>query len=114
MNFSTSDGLTIAQKESEDAAAKFYMNINSKQMAFHEIDDDGKDNEVVIIANNKADIKNLTVGADDKGDADFNCPISVNNQINIINTSTSQTVCPGFSFQVEIDGSLSLIKMEVN
>ena len=66
-------------------------------------------NEVVHIGNRSATIKNLVT----EESADFNCEIEVDRQIDIINTYDTKTNYPGFSFQIESNGSLSLVVKEV-
>ena len=49
-----------------------------------------------------------------KESVDFNCPMEVDRQIDIINTdSKTQKDFPGFTFEIESDGSLSLVVKEV-
>lgn len=83
----------------------FYVNIDSKQMGFY-VNNDLK----VHVGVDSTSIKNLTV----ERSADFNCEVTLDNKINIVNTNTStNTSFPGFVWQIEDDGGFSLVKMEV-
>lgn len=112
MDFHPTNGLTISQKDS-NGDNPFSVNITSKEMGFYEYED-----KVVYISNNAANITNITVeksatfNCDEA--ADFNCAISVDNQIDMINTHETEEAYPGFSLQIEPDGSLSIVKLEVN
>lgn len=83
----------------------FYVNINDAQMGFY-VNNDLK----VYVGRESTSIKNLTVGES----ADFNCEITLDNKINVVNTNTSTNIsCPGFVWQIENDGGFSLVKKEV-
>lgn len=112
-DFNPQTGLKIGQSNQ-----KFYVNISSTRMSFCEdpniIVEDETDpyidkNEVVYIGNRSATIKNLIA----EESADFNCEVEVDRQIDIVNTYQTKTSYPGFSLQVEPDGSLSLVVKEV-
>jgi hypothetical protein len=102
--FSKDRGLIIGQSDQ-----KFYVNITSTEMGFYDnTDPSAKDKKVVSISNQSAAIRNLTVEAG----TSFNCnaQANFNNQINMHNPySSSDTNKVGFKWQIETDGSLSLV-----
>lgn len=98
MTFSPKNGLKIGQNDE-----KFFVNIDSQEMGFYEVDDNKNENKVVYIRGNAANITNLTV----EKAADFNCGISVDNEINMYQSGTSV----GFTWKIESDGSFSLIRI---
>ena len=110
--FSIEDGLRIGQTDN-----KFYVNINARRMGFYydgdiekeEVNTELGDNEVVYIGTNSARIRNLVV----EGSADFNSEITVDSQISIVNIHGTETTNAGFNFRIEPNGSLSLVRVEV-
>ena len=98
---------------------KFYVNLKPTRMSFcenaqitaEEIEEDIDPNEVVYISNRSATIRNLIA----EESADFNCSVAVDNKVEINNTyEASKTNNPGFAWQIEANGSISLAKLEVN
>ena len=81
-------GLTIGQKDNA-----FYTNINSTEMGFYD-NSKGQNQKVVVISNNSAKIKNLTV----EESANFNCNATFNSEVNFF----------GFVWKKESNGSFSL------
>jgi hypothetical protein len=97
MNFDSKTGLKIGQTDD-----KFYVNISSTRMSFCSTDEnaviteeDIDPNEVVYISGHSAHITNLNV----ETNANFNCTSTFNNDI----------IMGGFKFQLEANGSLSLV-----
>lgn len=119
-HFNPDTGLKIGQKDE-----RFYVNIKSTRMSFVDnstddnndmIDEPINDNEVVYISQRSATIRNAII----EESADFNCPISVDSQIDIYSTNDSNGQLAfllyggtsGFGFQLESDGSFSLVFKE--
>lgn len=96
--FDKNTGLKIGQTDN-----KFYVNIDSKKMGFHSIDDKNNDVEVVHIGNNSATIQNATFEGDN--DTIFNNNAKFKQEINIC----KQNDASGFTWKVEENGSLSLV-----
>ena len=96
--FNKETGLKIGQTDN-----KFYVNIDSKKMGFHSIDDKGNDVEVVHIGNNSATIQNATF--EGSNGTTFNNNTTFKQQINIYKPNTTT----GFTWKVEANGSLSLV-----
>lgn len=114
MTFDPSSGLKISQKD-ENNQDKFYVNVSSTRMSFCSLTDEKIEEtppagEVVHISGQSASITNLEV----EQSMDCNCPIDVNNSINIINAYPNASTYPGFVFQIEEDGGFSLVKRVVN
>ena len=87
--FDKDAGVTIGQSDQ-----KFYVNINSKEMGLYD-NSAGKHQKVVYISNSAANIDNVVV----EGSAKFDCDATFNQQVNF----------GKFAWQVESDGSLSLV-----
>ena len=110
--FSEDTGLKISQKT--NYGEKFYININSQRMSLcvdesviipenEEVIIEPDKNEVVHISGQSATIRNLQV----EDGAYINGETSVTNRIHIVNPEKSNV---GFTWQLEKNGSLSLIK----
>lgn len=98
--FNKTTGLKIGQTDN-----KFYVNIDSKKMGFHSVDDKNNDVEVVHIGNNSATIQNTTF--EGNNGTHFNNNATFNQQVNFYNTNSQS----GFTWRVESNGSLSLVIM---
>lgn len=117
MDFTQETGLRIGEK-----GQRFYVNVDATRMSFcedtgvgvpdEEIARESDPNEVVHIGNKSATIRNIIV----EDSADINCAASIDTKINIVNTyNNTKEKYPGFTWQVEADGSFSLVHMgEVN
>lgn len=104
--FDDTEGLKIGQNNQ-----KFYVNITSQKMGFHDVSD-GNDNEVVYISNKSAYITKAEFEGETQfnghatfdQDATFNQSATFKQQMTIKSASKST----GFVWQVESNGSLSL------
>ena len=110
--FNEDTGLKISQKT--NYGEKFYININSQRMSFcvdesviipedEEVALEYDPNEVVHISGQSATIRNLKV----ENGAYINGETTSANRIHIVNPDKSNI---GFTWQLEENGSLSLIK----
>jgi hypothetical protein len=98
--FDPTNGLRIGRIDQS-----FHVNLDSTEMGFY-VDNQRE----VHIGTNSTSIKNLTA----EKSADFNCEVTLDDKINIMNTNTkNNTTYPGFVWQIEPDGGFSLVKMEV-
>lgn len=125
-DFNEETGLKIGQKDH-----RFYVNIKATRMSFCEnpevelSDEDIKaekedqehpdPNEVVHIGNKSATIRGLVVkeGSGEIKKAQIECEAIIDRKIHIANTDETNQDYPGFTWQIEPDGGLSLVKMEV-
>lgn len=114
-------GLRIGQGSNQPENQRFYVNITATKMSFCEnpnvtvsnniVESDSDPYELVYIGKDSATIRNLIVN----NKADIDCPISIDSEINIVNTYTpTQVNYPGFTWKIEADGGLSLVHREVN
>lgn len=95
--FNADTGLKIGQKDE-----KFYVNISSTEMGFYD-NSNGQNEKVVNISNNSANIKNAIF--DGAKNTTFNNNAIFNQQINMYKSGSES----GFAFQIESNGSFSLI-----
>lgn len=97
--FNPSTGLKIGQVNQQ-----FYVNIDAKEMGFYQSESESGEPEVCI-GIESTEIRKLEVNEG----ATFNCPVSVDRQVSVVNTYDSKTSYPGFSWKIESDGTFSLV-----